>query len=96
MSVTESEGLKKLIEYLNQTKRQAETAIDVLNGRIRCSIFHDTLKSIDFNATVYINKVTLYDIVEIYLLNVISIKMKPFIINDVVNNYNKKIQRNGV
>lgn len=33
--VSESEGLKKLIEYLNQTKRQAETAIDILNSQIK-------------------------------------------------------------
>ena len=29
-----SDGLLKLTEYLNQTRRQAEAAIDVLNNRI--------------------------------------------------------------
>ena len=29
-----ADGLQKLTEYLNQTRRQAETAIDVLNKRI--------------------------------------------------------------
>ena len=29
-----SDGLLKLTEYLNQTRRQAEAAIDVLNKRI--------------------------------------------------------------
>ena len=29
-----SDGLLKLTEYLNQTRRQAEAAIDVLNSRI--------------------------------------------------------------
>lgn len=28
------EGLQKLTEYLNQTRRQAEAAIDVLNNKI--------------------------------------------------------------
>ena len=32
--MSESDGLKKLTEYLNQTRRQAETAIDVLNKKI--------------------------------------------------------------
>lgn len=33
-SMDESEGLQKLTEYLKQTRRQAETAIDNLNGQI--------------------------------------------------------------
>jgi DNA repair exonuclease SbcCD ATPase subunit len=32
--MAESDGLKKLTEYLNQTRRQAEGAIDVLNEKI--------------------------------------------------------------
>lgn len=35
MSVSEAEGLKKLIEFMNQTKRQAEAAIDIMNEKIR-------------------------------------------------------------
>lgn len=32
--MSESEGLQKLIEYLKQTRRQAEASIDILNARI--------------------------------------------------------------
>lgn len=34
MNMAESDGLRKLTEYLNQTKRQAENAIDILNIKI--------------------------------------------------------------
>lgn len=32
--MSSADGLQKLTEYLNQTRRQAEAAIDVLNKRI--------------------------------------------------------------
>lgn len=32
--MSESDGLKKLTEYLKQTKRQAEAAIDILNAKL--------------------------------------------------------------
>ena len=34
LRISESEGLRKLTEYLNQTRRQAETAIDALNAQV--------------------------------------------------------------
>jgi hypothetical protein len=33
--MSENDGLKKLTEYLNQTRRQAEAAIDALNIKIQ-------------------------------------------------------------
>jgi predicted nucleic acid-binding Zn-ribbon protein len=33
--MTSSEGLAKLTEYLNQTRRQAEASIDLLNEKIK-------------------------------------------------------------
>ena len=35
LRVSESEGLRKLTEFLNQTRRQAETAIDALNAQVK-------------------------------------------------------------
>lgn len=35
LRISESEGLRKLTEYLNQTRRQAETAIDALNAQVQ-------------------------------------------------------------
>jgi len=32
--MSSSDGLKRLTEYLNQTRRQAEASIDILNQRI--------------------------------------------------------------
>ena len=32
--MSESDGLSKLAEYLNQTRRQAEQSIDILNAKI--------------------------------------------------------------
>lgn len=34
LSMQESEGLSKLTEYLNQTRKQAAMSIDVLNSQI--------------------------------------------------------------
>ena len=35
LRISESEGLRKLTEFLNQTRRQAETAIDALNVQVK-------------------------------------------------------------
>ena len=35
LRISESEGLRKLTEFLNQTRRQAETAIDALNAQVK-------------------------------------------------------------
>ena len=33
--MSEADGLRKLTEFLNQTRKQAEVAVDCLNERIR-------------------------------------------------------------
>ena len=48
--VSQNDGLAKLTEYLNQTRRQAEASIEVLTNRIK-ELENGTSKSLDeFNA----------------------------------------------